>query len=230
MVKVKLPERLQTKAARLFPGADVSLLNAQQLVLNSETTDADGNYRFENVADGSYVVEAAGNGFTSQRKAVQINQNAATVNLTLEVNSLNEQVTVTAETNTAVNRDKIPQQLNVISEQDLSQRTTQVLAQVAEEEAGRFAAADESDDRRGAGARFNRSRVYVDGVRYTNSTQRGGINTFFNLNEPTAIKSVEIQRSPNTAQFGSDGLGGNLQLLSRQPVYGFDTPETQRRI
>jgi outer membrane receptor protein involved in Fe transport len=62
-------------------------------------------------------------------------------------------------------------------------------------------------------------------VRYTNSTQRGGINTFFNLNEPTALRAVEIQRSPNTAQFGSDGLGGNVQLLSRQPEFGFDKPE-----
>jgi hypothetical protein len=31
----------------------------------------------------------------------------------------------------------------------------------------------------------------------------GGINTFFNLNEPTALRAIEIQRSPNTAQFGS---------------------------
>ncbi|MEJ7702030.1 MAG: TonB-dependent receptor plug domain-containing protein [Pyrinomonadaceae bacterium] len=67
--------------------------------------------------------------------------------------------------------------------------------------------------------------VYVDGVRYTNSTQRGGINTFFNLNEPTGLQSVEIQRSPNTAQFGSDGLGGNVQLISRQPEFGFDKPQ-----
>ncbi len=40
-----------------------------------------------------------------------------------------------------------------------------------------------------------------------------------------ALQSVEIQRSPNTAQFGSDGLGGNVQLISRQPQYGLDTPK-----
>lgn len=218
---------VRDSAGAVVPGANVSLLNAQQLVLASATTDAEGNYRFENVAAGSYVVEAVGKGFRSQREAVQINENAATVNLLLEVNSLSEEVTVTAETNTVVNRDKIPQQLNVIGEDAISQRTTEVLAQVAEEESG--VSIQKTSPTIGAVLvrGLTEVGVYVDGVRYTNSTQRGGINTFFNLSEPTALKSVEIQRSPNTAQFGSDGLGGNLQLISRQPVYGFDTPETR---
>ena len=207
-------------------GASVSLLNAQQLVLALTTTDGEGNYRFVNVAAGSYVIEAVGEGFNSQREAVKINENAATVNLSLNVNSLTEEVTVTAETNTVADRNKIPQQINIIGEDDISQRTTAVLAQVAEEEPG--VSLQRTSPTIGAVLvrGLTEVGVYVDGVRYTNSTQRGGINTFFNLNEPTALKSVEIQRSPNTAQFGSDGLGGNLQLISRQPVYGFDEPET----
>ncbi len=217
---------IRDQSGAAVPRVSVSLLNAQQLVLASVTTDSEGNYRFPNVPAGSYVVQVVGEGFRSQREAVQINNNAAAVNLILEVNSLSEKVTVTAETNTAVNRDKIPQQLNVISEESISQRTTAVLAQVAEEEPG--VSLQRTSPTIGAVLvrGLTEVGVYVDGVRYTNSTQRGGINTFFNLNEPTAIKSVEIQRTPNTAQFGSDGLGGNLQLLSRQPVYGFDEPET----
>lgn len=217
---------VRDQSGAAVPGANVSLLNAQQLVLASVTTDAEGNYRFENVAAGSYVVQAVGRGFGSQREAVQINENAATVNLILKVNQLTEEVTVTAETNTVADKNKIPQQLNVIGEDDISQRTTAVLAQVAEEEPG--VSLQRTSPTIGAVLvrGLTEVGVYVDGVRYTNSTQRGGINTFFNLNEPTAIKSVEIQRSPNTAQFGSDGLGGNLQLISRQPVYGFDKPET----
>ena len=63
--------------------------------------------------------------------------------------------------------------------------------------------------------------VYIDGIRYTNSTQRSGINTFFNLNDPTNLQTVEILRGPNTAQYGSDSLGGLTHLISRQP--GFST-------
>jgi hemoglobin/transferrin/lactoferrin receptor protein len=67
--------------------------------------------------------------------------------------------------------------------------------------------------------------VYVDGVRYTTSTQRGGVSTFFNLNEPSNLRTVEILRGPNSAQYGSDSLGGVVQLVSRVPAMGGDHPE-----
>ncbi|MDQ3748155.1 MAG: TonB-dependent receptor [Acidobacteriota bacterium] len=217
---------IQDAAGAAVAGADVSLLNAQQLVLRSVSTDAAGKYQFENVAVGSYVVQAAQSGFSPQRTAVQINERAATVDLTLEINSLTANVTVTAETNIAADKNIIPQQINVITEDAILQRTTAVLAQVADEEPG--VSLQRTSPTIGAVLvrGLTEVGVYVDGVRYTNSTQRGGINTFFNLNEPTALRTVEIQRSPNTAQFGSDGLGGNIQLISRQPVYGTDNAET----
>lgn len=205
--------------------ATVSLINAQQIVIKAAVADSQGRYNFENVAQGSYLIVASRTDFSSKSQIAKITGNAATeVNLTLSVNQLNEQVTVTADTGLAENRDKVPVQINLVSTDGILQRTTNVLAQIADEEAGvSFQRTSPT-----IGAVLVRGLtevgVYVDGVRYTNSTQRGGINTFFNLNEPTALRSVEIQRSPNTAQFGSDGLGGNVQLISRQAEYGFDTP------
>ncbi|MBM3769645.1 MAG: hypothetical protein FJW32_30085, partial [Acidobacteria bacterium] len=66
-------------------------------------------------------------------------------------------------------------------------------------------------------ARLHRENVavYRDGVRYTNSAQRGGISTFLNLIPVAAVESVEIVRGPNSAQFGSDSLGGSVGLTSR---------------
>jgi outer membrane receptor protein involved in Fe transport len=206
--------------------ADVKLLNAQQLVLNATKTGAEGQYKFENMRPGSYIISAERADFSPRREAVQITNGGETrVNLILEVSSLTEQVTVTAETGSVENRYDIPQQINVVSENGIRQRATAVLSQVADEEVGvtqqRTSPTIGAVSVRG----LTEVGVYVDGVRYTNSTQRGGINTFFNLNEPTALRSFEIQRSPNTAQYGSDGLGGNVQLVSRQPDYGLARPE-----
>jgi outer membrane receptor protein involved in Fe transport len=66
----------------------------------------------------------------------------------------------------------------------------------------------------------NKVNVFVDGVRYSNGAQRGGVNTFFNLNEPTSLDSVEILRGPSSAQYGSDAIGGSVQLLSHLPTPG----------
>jgi outer membrane receptor protein involved in Fe transport len=62
--------------------------------------------------------------------------------------------------------------------------------------------------------------VYVDGVRYTTSAQRGGVGTFFSLIEPSGVEAVEILRGPNSSQYGSDVLGGVVNFISQAPVYG----------
>ncbi len=207
-------------------GADLRLKTPRQVVVASTRSDADGGYRFENVAPGSYLIVARSSNFSPKRQLVRLIDSAPVeVDLVLAVNELSAEVTVTADMGQSAESHKVPQQINVVSEDSIQQRVTSVLAQVANEETGvtmqRTSPTIGSVLVRG----LTEVGVYVDGIRYTNSTQRGGINTFFNMNEPTGLQSVEIQRSPNTAQFGSDGLGGNVQLLSRQPVFGLDQPQ-----
>ncbi len=205
--------------------AQINLKTVQQVVLASTRTDPDGEYRFENIAPGSYLIVARSSNFNVKRQPVRLlDSSALEVDLVLSVNDLTAEVTVTADMGQASESHKVPQQINVVSEDAIQQRVTSVLAQVANEETGvtmqRTSPTIGSVLVRG----LTEVGVYVDGIRYTNSTQRGGINTFFNMNEPTGLQSVEIQRSPNTAQFGSDGLGGNVQLLSRQPAFGLAQP------
>ncbi len=204
-------------------GVAVRLVNAQQVQIAAGTSDAGGSYKFDNIPNGSYVVVATKTGFSSSDRAVRVpSDSQGKADLELSISQFKEEVTITADTGLAGETSLIPQAVNVISRDSISQRTTNVLAQVAEEETG-ASLQRTSPTVGGVLVRgLTEVGVYVDGVRYTNSTQRGGINTFFNLNEPTSFQSVEIQRSPNTAQYGSDGLGGNVQLISRQPGYGFD--------
>ena len=206
-------------------GAQVRLMNTQQVIIDALDTDANGRFSFTNVPDGSFVVKASRTDFSPKSRAVRVTgSDLVEIDIVLPVNALTEVVTVTAETGIAEEKNLVPQQINVVAEDGIQQRTTAVLAQVADEETG--VSLQRTSPTIGAVLvrGLTEVGVYVDGVRYTNSTQRGGINTFFNLNEPTGLSNVEIQRSPNTAQFGSDGLGGNIQLLSRQPGYGFDEP------
>jgi hemoglobin/transferrin/lactoferrin receptor protein len=65
----------------------------------------------------------------------------------------------------------------------------------------------------------NKVNVYVDGIRYSTSAQRGGVSTFLNLIDPANLQGVEILRGANSAQYGSDAIGGSIQFLSRKPQY-----------
>jgi hemoglobin/transferrin/lactoferrin receptor protein len=206
-------------------GAQVALMPPNQAAVQTTTTDAGGLFSFRSVPAGSYEVKIAHSGFAPHRLPITVTPgNLVEVNLVLEVSAIKDVVTVTAETGQAQDKHLVAQQVNVVNEQAIFQRTTSVLAQVAEEEVG--VSMQRTSPTIGAVLvrGLTEVGVYVDGVRYTNSTQRGGINTFFNLNEPTSLRSVELLRGPNTAQYGSDSLGGTVQLVSRQPEYGHSSP------
>ena len=64
----------------------------------------------------------------------------------------------------------------------------------------------------------NTVNVFVDGVRYSNGAQRGGVNTFLDLVDAGSLESIEILRGPSNDQYGSDALGGTIQFLSKVPV------------
>ncbi|MDX6271687.1 MAG: iron complex outerrane recepter protein [Acidobacteriota bacterium] len=204
---------------------EVSLVNAQQAVLRDTKTDAEGRFQFTDVPVGSYAVTISRPDFGRRREAVQVTEGStAELNLVLQPSLVNEQVTVTAEAGQVSDARNTAQPVNLIREEDIIERGVEVVAQVVDEEQGvtlqRTSPSLSAVFVRGLTGR--NVAVYVDGVRYTTSAQRGGVGTFFSLIEPSSLETVEILRGPNSSQYGSDVLGGVVNFISRAPVYGSD--------
>ncbi|MEP6741768.1 MAG: TonB-dependent receptor [bacterium] len=216
----------------IISGAEVSLLHPQQALLRVTTTDPNGAFRFDNISRGSYEIRITQSGFAAHRVSILLSQGTMTLDVVLEVAPVTNQITVTADTGQAQEKDRVPQALNIISENAIRERTTGVLAQVADEEVG-LSLQRTSPTIAGVfvrGLTGNKVAVYVDGVRYTTSAMRGGINTFLDLNDPSNLTTVEVLRGPNSAQYGSDSIGGTLQLVSRTPQFGYSSPETHGEV
>ncbi|MDQ1523216.1 MAG: iron complex outerrane recepter protein, partial [Pyrinomonadaceae bacterium] len=204
---------------------EVSLVNAQQAVLRDTKTDAEGRFQFTDVPVGSYAVTISRPDFGRRREAVQVTEGStAELNLVLQPSLVNEQVTVTAEAGQVSDARNTAQPVNLIREEEIIERGVEVVAQVVDEEQGvtlqRTSPSLSAVFVRGLTGR--NVAVYVDGVRYTTSAQRGGVGTFFSLIEPSSLEAVEILRGPNSSQYGSDVLGGVVNFISRAPVYGSD--------
>ena len=209
-------------AGAAISGAEVTLANSQGM-RRTALTGAEGKFTFENVAPGTYSVSVSRAGFGRHNSAIQVvSQEQKEVSVALEINPLNEEVTVTAEAGQVSDARALAQPVNVMNESEILERGTEVVAQVVDEEQGvnlqRTSPSLSAVFVRGLTGR--NVAVYLDGVRYTTSAQRGGVGTFFSLIEPSSLQSVEILRGPNSSQYGSDAHGGVVNFISHSPEFG----------
>ncbi len=65
----------------------------------------------------------------------------------------------------------------------------------------------------------NQVLLLVDGIRVNNSTFRYGPNQYFNVLDPLNIQQVEVVRGQTSVEYGTDALGGVINVLSRQPLF-----------
>ncbi|MBM3813710.1 MAG: TonB-dependent receptor [Acidimicrobiia bacterium] len=205
------------------PEATVALRSAGQVTVSRVDTDAGGAFQFPLISHGTYSLVVTRIGFAAFRTAVRIGPDANVhVPVRLSVLPGRFEVTVSAETGRAADSDEVAQSVNLIPESTAALRLRTANVDLFEEEPGvevqRTAPAMGGVAVRGLLGR--NVAVFRDGVRFTTSTQRGGVSTFWNLTEAANLDSVEVLRGPNSAQYGSDSLGGSVHFQSRVPSLG----------
>jgi len=64
--------------------------------------------------------------------------------------------------------------------------------------------------------------LLIDGIRMNNSTYRFGPNQYFALIDPGMIERIEIVRGPMSTQWGSDAIGGAINVVTRGTGLGYN--------
>ncbi|OFW06497.1 MAG: hypothetical protein A3H96_12540 [Acidobacteria bacterium RIFCSPLOWO2_02_FULL_67_36] len=202
-------------------GAEISVLTPDRIVVATARSDDGGRFKVEVTGPATYLVVVRAQYFGVFQAAVTVGHgDPAPLAIVLNVAELREELTVTA-TREGISEIRLAAQpINIIDELEIGDRVKTVVAQAVEGEAGVHLQRT-SPTMAGIfvrGLTGNKVNIFVDGVRYSNGAQRGGVNTFLDLIEPDALQGVEVLRGPSSAQYGSDALGGSVQFLSRPPA------------
>lgn len=209
------------KSGGALSGAEVTVLTPQRAAVATTKTDKNGKFNVTGLADGQYLVIVKYPGLAERQAVARVGAGAAAVEIVLDVAILGEDVTVTANPGGLGDVRKSTQPINVIPADEVLLRAKTVVAQAVEGEtavnlqrtspgmAGIFV----------RGLTGNKVNVFVDGVRYSTGAQRGGVNTFLDLIDPSLLEGIEVLRGTSSAQYGSDALGGSVQFLSRAPAF-----------
>lgn len=68
----------------------------------------------------------------------------------------------------------------------------------------------------------NYTLLLVDGIRLNNSTFRYGPNQYFNTISPFSVNSVEVLRGAGSTLYGSDAIGGTININTISPSFEND--------
>ena len=65
----------------------------------------------------------------------------------------------------------------------------------------------------------NQTLLLVDGIRLNNATFRYGPNQYLNTIDAYSIEKIEVAHGNGSVQYGSDALGGVIQVISNSPAF-----------
>jgi outer membrane receptor protein involved in Fe transport len=201
-------------------GASVVLFGAAGLEAQRSLTDQRGHFTIDKVMAADYVVSVQKNGFRALRRVLHVVP-GETVQLQFQLNvaSIFESVTVTPGRGQPQEVFEVPQSHFVVTEDEMARRYANILPQALRDVPGVHIQQTTS----GQGSPFVRGLTgqqvlhLINGIRFNNSTFRPGANQYTALIEHDFADQVEVVRGPGSTQYGSDSLGGTINVLTRPP-------------
>lgn len=213
-----------------FAGISVRLRHAGDTnIFRSVSTDASGNFRFENVPSGDYELE-----FSSPDSSVP----ARTINFQVENQSLYFKVgktiydkSVVGEvfviaSGTAQNFDEVSKSVNVIEAQELRDRADFALVETLKtvpgfrvQQLGGFGRTASIKTR---GLRNQDTAVLIDGIRFRDASAiTGDASPFLSDFTLTSVDRIEVLRGSGSSLYGTNAVGGVIDFVTPTPREGF---------
>jgi len=203
---------------RPLANALVRLFGPNRLQVGQADTDGEGRFRFDGIAAGrNYELRITVPPFRDRVQLVHIvaGDNNVTVNFAAQIE---ETVTVTGSRGLVQDETKIAGTIRSLSLDALQERAPDLLPRMLTEQNGIIA----QQTTPGQGSPILRGQsaqavlYLVDGIRYNNSTYRAGNTQYLAWIPGAAVDGIDVQLGPAGVNYGSDALGGAINVSTTQ--------------
>lgn len=200
-----------------------------------DVSDSRGHFKFKGIPEGNYQLLLEHVSYQSLRISdVQIRSGEQLILDSLVMGAVileSDVMVVTARRVERVPFD-LPNPLNIIDANSIALRSAKTSAEALREEEGLFV----QKTNHGGGSAImrglssNQILILVDGIRLNNSLYRLGNHQYLTTVDQNSLRRIEVVRGPTSVQYGSDALGGTINLLTHVPVHNSDDFSWQYRL
>jgi hemoglobin/transferrin/lactoferrin receptor protein len=212
--------RVRDETGGAIVGAQLVLHTTHGAAIQETRSVSDGTFSLGVAPPGSYWLEVTAEQFDSRRLPIDLSaQPIPPLEIFLGLDSFRSEITVTSERGTLVDiRETAP---IVTVRDDVRRHPLPTIGHALTGVAGVMV----QQSTTGQVSPFLRGLTgyqvlnLIDGVRFNNSTFRSGPNQYLAFVDPSQVHQLEAVLGPSSSQFGSDAMGGAIQLLTPIPQF-----------
>ncbi len=205
---------------------DRPIANATIFVIETDLgtyADEFGNFEIKNIKPGIYTLQFSLVGYLSYKKKITVYKNGlADLAVYLQPSNvnLNNEFVVTARRIETSNFSS-PEAITVLTGNALKQEMPRSTPEALVGATGVFL----QKTNHGGGSPFlrgltgNQNLLMIDGIRLNNATYRYGPNQYLSTTDPNIISTIEIVRGAGSVLYGSDAMGGVINIITKNPAY-----------
>ena len=221
-----LSGRVIDAQGRAVADAAVHLLTQSGTESLRAETDSAGAYKFERLAPGDYVLEVEKSQFRRETRIVHF-KGAASEDVTLEVEGVNQSVSVTANGGAQVEQET-SKAVSVVDREEILNRDAITLGDVVRFSPGiqvrNVGGIGQLTTFRMRGLRADASAVLIDGLRFRDSTTlQSDASSFISSLNFISADRVEVLRGSASSLYGTNAVGGAVNVVTPQgggPAHG----------
>ncbi len=214
--------------------ATVTLLTSSSTIRAQTRTDATGAYAIPDLAPGTYVIETRAPRFAPAQQVIRLEQCPfVPMDVHLVVDGPREWVTVTPVPSESGAVAHAPQLITVTESSAAAVPFGALLPELLRGTAGvsiqTTSTSQASPFVRGLTGQH--VVTLIDGVRFNTATFRPGANQYLAFIDTASVNRIDVVRGPGAVAYGSDALGGTINVLTHltgwgRPTFGIDGSAT----